>query len=207
MPIGTDSANNSNMVIDVAPGGQRLTLTYPSRLQDGFGIMQSDTQGGMQWLPQYVQGIVGNDDNHSSGTCSIAQDGTSQLINFQPLVLNPFSRRVCIGVEIRVRTYLASPTADSVDIFASLGQCLLAFDPTAISLNDIWTTTAISVIGPTNDLLNDIAITVTRTRGNAATVTPVLQGNPQSGGTKVDFDIQLYTPYAISSAPVKPIPQ
>ena len=85
----------------------------------------------MQWLPQYVQAIVGNSDNHCSGTCIIAQDGTSQLVNVAPLTLNPFSRRACIGVEIRVRTYLASPTADSVDVFASLGRCLVAFNPEA----------------------------------------------------------------------------
>ena len=206
MAIGTDSSSNSNMIINVAPGGDNLELTYPSQLQDGFGVLQSDSTGDMQWKPQYVQAIVGTGNNHKSGTAVIGQDGNGQLSNFDPIALNPFTRKACLSVDIRLRSYLASPTADSVDIFASLGQCLIAFNPDAASLNDVWTSTAVSIIGPTNDLLNDVSIVVSRTRGNGATVSPTFAGVPQSGGTKVDFDLQLYAPYAISSAPVKPIP-
>ena len=113
MPIGSDSSSNTNMVLDVAPGGDHVVLSYPSQPQDGFGLLQFPASGVMRWLPQFVQAIVNNSDNHHSGSAVIGQDGNGQISTIDPILFNPYSQNICIGVDLRVRAYLASPSADS----------------------------------------------------------------------------------------------
>ena len=201
MPFAGDATTNTQLLLGVgvsATEGVEVSHVWPSSTPATHGVLSTDSQGNMAWVPQLVSGLLGNLDNAYYATGLIDSSGSVTLTPTPTMQYRSYSDTVVIGLLIRAFAYLGDASQGSTDIQVAEIKTGLVFNPSATSLAQLWTSLPASFFGESGDFLADLQLNAVRTRGRGCAPTITVTGQP---GVVVVLEMLAYTPYNVALAP------
>ena len=190
MPVALTGSSNTFMQLRVQDNVlQRrpvVQLSFPASTPAAFGLLQSDSDGSMTWLTQYVNALVPppNLVYFFTGVCG--SNGTAGLQGSSTIELRPFSTKVLYALTLKARSY------SSTGVFAVYCQTAVVFDPLQ-PLSTLWSPLHLEKYGDNADKI-DIQMALQRTVSNGVTVSFSASSVP---GNTVDVDVIVQNPTGI----------
>lgn len=193
MPVVLESKSNTNLLLrvqeNVLQARPVTVLDFPPETPPAFGLMQSDRNGKLTWLTQYVNALVPPPNLLFYAKNQFGTNGEVQLPTDSTMTLDPYSAKVVYALVFKIRTYNSSGCS------AVYGQGSIVFDPLQ-PLDQIWQASAIDQFG---DQANSVtlAMALQRTVGNGVIVSLSSRGTP---GDFVEVDAVVYSPSGVPLA-------
>ena len=201
MPFAGDATTNTQLLLGVAVSateGVEVSHVWPNTTPATHGVLSTDAQGNMSWVPQLVSGLLGNLDNAYFATGLIDSTGSVTLTPAPAMQYRSYTDTVVVGLMIRAYAYIGDATQGSTDIQVAEVKTGLVFDPSAASLAQLWTSLPASFFGESGGFLTDLQLNAVRTRGKGCAPTITVAGQP---GVVVVLEMLAYTPYNVALAP------
>lgn len=201
MPFSGDANTNTQLLIKVQATDQdtQITQTWPATTPATHGVLSSDSQGNLAWVPQLVSGLLGDLDNAYFASGVIDSTGSATLTP-QPLMqYKSYTAAAVICFVVRTCAFLDAAVQGNTDVKVTEVKTGIMFDPNATSLARVWTALPACYFGEISAYMSSLQVNPVRIRGSGCAPTFTVTGQT---GTRVNLEISAYQPYNVPLAPI-----